>query len=86
MVTPTDTESLMELWGTKFRAGARRMLRTLVDNYPNKVSREDLGLYSEISHTSGTFGVYLSELKRNGLIQIFNGGKNMKATAEIIGE
>ena len=56
------------------------MLRVLFDNYPNSLSREELGDYAEISSTSGTFSTYLTTLKRNGLIKVE--GQEIKISEE----
>jgi hypothetical protein len=36
--------------------------------YPDGLTRAELGERAEISSTSGTFGDYLSALRRNGLL------------------
>jgi hypothetical protein len=64
---PTSDE-LLEMWGRKLKAGARRMLGALHEAYPDGLTRAELGERSEISTTSGTFSDYLSALRRNGLL------------------
>jgi hypothetical protein len=59
---------LLEMWGRKLKAGARRMLGVLHDVYPDGLTRAELGERAEISPTSGTFSDYLSMLRRNGLL------------------
>ena len=70
---PSDSEALINLWMGIVKGGASRMLRALANNYPNSMTREDLGLESNISSTSGTFGTYLATLKRNSLIKVEGG-------------
>ncbi len=70
---PMDSESIINLWMNIVKGGASRMLSVLANNYPNEITREDLGMQAEISSTSGTFGTYLATLKRNGLIKVKGG-------------
>lgn len=67
---PSDSESLINMWCNIVKGGASRMLKVLADNYPNSMTKEELGLQTDLSHFSGTFGTYLSTLKRNGLITV----------------
>ena len=62
------TANLLSLWGSKLRAGARKMLEDLVDIYPAERTRRALGEAVGIVATSGTFSAYLSDLHRSGLI------------------
>jgi hypothetical protein len=64
---PTPDE-LLEMWGRKLKAGARRMLAVLHEVYPDGVTRAELAERSEVSAAGGTFSDYLSSLRRNGLI------------------
>lgn len=66
-------EELINMWASKFRAGAARILKTICEKYPEEMSKEDLGYEVGMASTSGTFTTYLSELRRNGLIKV-NGG------------
>jgi len=75
---PSDPEALVELWMGIVKGGAARMLRVLANNYPNSISREQLG---KISSTSGTFSTYLATLKRNELITVEEG--QMTASSEL---
>lgn len=65
---PTDRDSLLSMWKSKFRDGAAQMLQVLADCYPESISREELGEKSGFAHNGGTFSTYLSELKRNALV------------------
>lgn len=80
---PTDPKELTELWcgviGSE--SGAARMLRALVDSYPEDISKEDLGTEVGMSHTSGSFSTYISTLKRNGLVKV--NGNWIKAAEEL---
>lgn len=64
---PTTTE-LVEMWGRKVKAGARKMLQALVDEYPRPFSRAELAQIAEVSAISGTVSDYLSMLRRAGLL------------------
>jgi hypothetical protein len=61
-------EQLLDLWGRKLKAGARRMLAVLHNVYPDGVTRAELAERAEVSAAGGTFSDYLSSLRRNGLI------------------
>ncbi len=66
-------EELLSLWKVKFRAGAGKILQFLYESHPNEVSKDELGYATEFESSGGTFNTYLSELRRNGLIEV-NGG------------
>ena len=55
--------------GPALRAGARRMLEVLARQHPMRVTRAQLGTLTRMKHTGGTFGTYLSDLRRNGYIE-----------------
>jgi len=67
-------EELLDLWCSKFRAGAAKILRILYDSYPDMVTKEALGYMSGFTPSGGTFNTYLSELRRNGLINVSHEG------------
>lgn len=75
---PTDTEKLLDLWTNKFRAGAGNILRCIASRYPQEISKEEIGTELGISHTGGSFQVYLGELRRAGLIEV--SGSTIKAS------
>lgn len=62
-------EQLIQLWATKFKAGVGKMLRIICDRYPDSISKEELGSESGFEPSGGTFGSYLSKLKKNNLIK-----------------
>jgi len=72
-------EELIDLWASKFRAGAGKLLKLICEKYPNSITKEDLGYESGFEPSGGTFNQYLSELRRNKLIDI-NGGELKAAT------
>lgn len=67
-------EELLDLWSTKFRAGAAKLLRIIYSHYPQSITKQDLGLESDFEPSGGTFNTYISELRRNGLIIIEEDG------------
>lgn len=71
---PQTSEELLEMWRSALKAGARRMLDALVEQYPEAVSREELGELIEMEPTGGTFLTYLSTLRRNGLVEVTDFG------------
>ncbi len=81
---PGDPQQLVEMWKTKFRAGAGKLLEVLAEIYPQTISKEELGERTGFVHTGGTFNTYLSELRRNGLVEIING--EIKAGKELFME
>ena len=67
---PTEPEELVNMWASKFRAGAALMLKAISKKYPSPLTKEELGELTDFTITGGTFNTYLSELKRNNLIII----------------
>jgi hypothetical protein len=65
---PDSTEALVGMWKSKFKAGVGRMLDVVVAQYPNAITREQLGEESGFAATGGTFSDYLSQLRRARLI------------------
>jgi len=74
MRMPTG-EELLSLWKTKFKRGAGEILQFLYESYPNEVSRDEIGEVTGFEPSGGTFGAYLSVLRRNGLIEVNEGVK-----------
>jgi protein-arginine kinase activator protein McsA len=64
---PASTEELLEMWRGKLMQGERKMLDVLVERYPKDISKQELGELTGYTHTGGTFGTYLSTLRRNCL-------------------
>jgi hypothetical protein len=50
------------------RAGERRMLETLVQRHPLKLTRAQLGTLADFTASGGTFGAYFGTLKRRGFV------------------
>lgn len=76
-------EELVNLWCNIVKGGASRILRVLYENYPNSLSKEEVGELAELSPNSGSFNTYLSTLKRNGLIKVNR--KEIKLSEELNG-
>lgn len=51
-------------------SGARRMLAAIYNNYPNWVTRQQLGELAGVTPSSGTFNTYLGNLKKTGTIVV----------------
>lgn len=65
-----EGEALFQYWMNHLgSSGAARMLKALYDHYPSAVSDEWLGSQAGISHKSGTFSNYLSQLRTLELVQ-----------------
>ncbi len=65
---PQSQEEVLAMWRTNLTGGARRMFDVLVDAYPGQIDKAELGERTDMSSNSGTFGTYLSLLRRNGLV------------------
>lgn len=57
------------------------MFDILVSIYPASKTKQGLGLDADMFPTSGSFGTYLSMLKRNGLIEV--AGTDVKASENL---
>lgn len=66
--SPPDNSALLDMWASKFRAGAGKLLRIIAEAYPDAISRDELSEKSGMSYSGGTFWTYLRELRRAGLI------------------
>ncbi len=71
----------LDLWRNNLTGGARRMFDVLVDAYPGQIDKAELGERTDMSYNSGTFGTYLSLLRRNGLVEVT--GTYVKANPNI---
>lgn len=71
---------LLQYWKNELGGGAARMLHVLAAAYPNSLPRAELGLRSEISHTGGSFGTYLSKLRT---LELVTGRDELKASDEL---
>lgn len=67
---PQSQEEVLDMWRSNLTGGARRMFDALVDTYPGQIDKAELGERTDMSHISGTFGTYLSMLRRNGLVEV----------------
>lgn len=67
---PLSTDELLAQWRSVLKAGARLMLDTLIDRYPDALTRDDLAAAVDMAPTGGTFGTYLGTLRRNGLVEV----------------
>lgn len=78
---PQTTEEIISMWRENLNGGARRMFDVLIENYPNPVTKEDLGEAVGMTHSSGSFGTYLSILRSNGIAE--TGREGVKASDNI---
>jgi hypothetical protein len=74
---PTTAEQVQQRWRAALKAGARRMLGELIAEHPAGMSRGELAERVGIELTGGTYGTYLSTLRRNGLVD--EGGGQLHA-------
>jgi uncharacterized protein len=71
---------LAAYWIAELGGGAARMLRALVDAYPNALTNEQLGQAAQISHVSGTFSTYLGRLRA---LELVTGRGELRASEEL---
>lgn len=69
---PTTAEALLAAWEQSLRGSLSKILQAVVQHGP--LTREEIGVAIQNKHTGGTFGTYLSRLRKRGLIE-FRGGK-----------
>jgi hypothetical protein len=70
---PQTQEQLLDMWRSSLRAGEAKMLDELIGIYPASLSRVELGDRTGFTASGGTFGNYLSALRRNGLVEVDGG-------------
>lgn len=70
---PQTSEEILAMWKSIFPVGAVRILDTLIEIYPQKITREELANRVGFSYTSGTFSNYISMLKKNKLMLMEDG-------------
>ncbi len=78
---PADPDSIQDFWYSKITPSESKLLKVVVGAYPNTISREELGMQTDYSPTSGSFKNMLSHLRSTGLIDYE--GKEVKATNEL---
>jgi hypothetical protein len=66
---PQTTEELLKMWRGALGSGEKKMLDILINHYPHRISRTELGNLAGYTASGGTFGNYLGTLRRNGLIE-----------------
>jgi len=64
---PMTPEELQDHYRSILRTGAAKMLDSIMDAYPNSITREEVGEAAGIVITGGTFTAYLGDIVRNGL-------------------
>jgi len=72
------TDSLPSIDGLK--AGAVRILRELASRHPATWTKSQVGALTGFTPSGGTFGTYIGELRRRGLIEI--SGNEVRASEE----
>ncbi len=68
---PMTTAEVVEQWRRALRKGARAMLDVVLEY--ETISREALAQALEMTASGGTFQTYLSDLRRNGLVEVRDG-------------
>jgi hypothetical protein len=70
---PQTVDETREMWRSKMKAGARRMLDILIDEHPEWMTRFELAGKAGITPSSGTFSQYLGTLRQAGLLEESSG-------------
>lgn len=65
---PMTRAEVLEQWRRALRAGERTMLDLVIKH--GELTRSNLGALAKLEPKAGTFGTYLSVLKRNGLVVV----------------
>lgn len=81
---PETTADLIGMWSAALPGGAATMLSFLAENYPSWFDRESLGDATGYTSSGGTFGNYLSILRRNNLIE--ERGRDVRANTALMTE
>ena len=66
---PTTHEEVMRLWEGALRKGAYRILTVIVESGESGIDKRHISEIVGMVFTSGTFGAYLGDLVRNGLVR-----------------
>jgi len=75
---PSTHDEIVAMWKNNLKSGVGRMLDEIVRCYPEPITREELGERSGFTVSGGTFSDYLSQLRRNGLVEV--NGDDVRAT------
>jgi hypothetical protein len=67
---PQSNEEIVEMWKNALGGTPARMIQVLRECHPDGISREEIGEEVGVTHTSGTFGTYLSKLRSNRLVEV----------------
>jgi hypothetical protein len=77
-----EGRALAEYWlGQLGTSGASRMLRVLIDAYPNELSDEEVGTLANVETAGGSFRTYLSRLRTLELVT--RGPDGLRASEEL---
>ena len=68
---PDDPGAVIDYWRPRLRAGARRMLDAVVRH--RSIERGALAELVDLDAAGGTFGTYLGDLRRTGLVDTDGG-------------
>ena len=72
--TPLTPAAAVALWHQVLDPGPWRVLNTLIGIYPATVTRDELADHAGFSRTSGTFGGYISLLRKTALCRFSRAG------------
>lgn len=83
---PQSQNDILDMWRSNLTGGVRRIFEVVVSRYPEAIHKEELGEATDMSWKSGTFGTYLSQLRRNGLIESNGNAITASKNLFIVGE
>lgn len=72
-IAPLRVEKPIQATTSRPSSGQGRILHTCAMFHPKAVSKTRIGLIADLSPSSGSFNTYLSNLKREGLIEVISG-------------
>jgi len=81
---PQNNGEVVEMWCNALGGTPAKMIRVLRGEFPDDISREEMGEQIGVSPTSGTFSTYLSKLRSNGLVEV--NGQNLRAGDPLLWE
>lgn len=81
---PDDHQQFLNMWYEKLSPAWARLLKVIVEKYPQEINKEDLSLESEVNIETSTFRNGLSRLNTLELIEIK--GNSIKARTELFEE
>jgi hypothetical protein len=81
--TPPSPGPELARWWSKRISGTPKLVEALLESWPHRLTREELGERVEMISTGGSFGEYIRRLKRNGIAE--ENGDGILLTTDVMG-